>query len=438
MKAGGEAVLVKSVIDDAGLVKKVPDDRGLLSLISMALREGELGVLSYILRYWLRQKYIFLENPRSGVICQARESFRGGSSNIVLFSDNDGCNKFFLIQNTDLINCLVVDGDVYSPFVDNKNPHFKSAIKSYIAMDEKGRFNNSSFGKEGVFCGFAIGKSRPFHCIYDTYKGLSALEDLNGKNILIERHRRFYFDPSWVAVNYKLVQEKRQGEVYVFPNLIGQYKAYADVSKEAGQLMEKMEKKVLSKNTGNKPKEEGVFIWLGVTGQKRSWLSQVGGYSDFVAFLSRKFCYVKVYIDGLTAPHGSSIDVPEDQDVYNAIIKRLHGVSNIDVESVIGKDYASKIKICSTVDFFVANAGSGSIVPLRICKKPGVLHSNDTIYTFPDNYKGRVEFVDREKVKTFKEAGDAEMLQSYDFDWREIVIAASKLETSNSFVKGLL
>ena len=70
----------------------------------------------------------------------------------------------------------------------------------------------------------------------------------------------------------------------------------------------------------------------------------------------------------------------------------------VEVFSLIGLDYRAKIAYCDSVDFFIANAGTGCIVPLRFVKKPGVLHSNTQLFTFPNKYPEYVKFIGKDFV----------------------------------------
>lgn len=426
-----------------GCVKSIPLDKGFLSFISSCLLDNNVDALIQVWRFSLLKDGFELENPETGVVCFARGSVRNGSTNIVFFSDKFYGNKFCLVQNTDFFNCLITaSGGVYCPFLDFRNPHFRSAIKSYNDMIRSGKIVDDCFYLEAVFAGFAIGKPRPFHCLYDTYKNLSEIENLNGKKVFIEKHRKYYFDPCWVLEDCTIVDTKGTSEFYFFPNTIGQYRANAKSSKRVKHLMEEMESKVYKKIVGNdvlvNSCEGHVALWIGVTGQKRSWLDQVYGYCELIKSFMAKFVYVTVYVDGITAPHGKEVEVAEDEWVFDKIRKEFIGEKAVKFISVIGKDYSVKIENCAKIDFFVANAGTGSIVPLRICKKPGVLHSNDSIYAFPDDYKGRVQFVDSNSVTTVKDSTGVGMLESYSFEWNEILESAKKITLPNKVTQEFL
>ena len=91
-------------------------------------------------------------------------------------------------------------------------------------------------------------------------------------------------------------------------------------------------------------------------------------------------------IDGFTeyedsnhvALRGSkSTPVSQDLDVVDSIREKLLPFSNITFISLVGQTYREKIQQCQSIDFFIANAGAGQLVPHRFCRKPGILHSNE-------------------------------------------------------------
>src|SRR5690554_6063337 len=133
-------------------------------------------------------------------------------------------------------------------------------------------------------------------------------------------------------------------------------------------------------NTNN-PK--GLTIWFSITGQKRVWLEQVDACINIVEKLSNHFKEINLYVDGMTAMQDREIINKEDLVVFQKIKMQLNSTSNVKLVSLIGKKYKEKIAISESIDFFISNAGAGCMVPLRIAKKPGVLHSNKKLFTFP-------------------------------------------------------
>lgn len=116
------------------------------------------------------------------------------------------------------------------------------------------------------------------------------------------------------------------------------------------------------------------------------------GYAEIANSLARHHPSVVVLFDGLTAVDGRYANYRDDLMVVDAITRRLD--ARILPVTLVGRDYATKIAHCKQAVAFIANAGSGSLVPLRFCAKPGVLHSNAAIQTFrDDHYDMPVHFV---------------------------------------------
>jgi hypothetical protein len=149
---------------------------------------------------------------------------------------------------------------------------------------------------------------------------------------------------------------------------------------------------------------DSFVVWLGITGQKRSWIEQVDGYVEVIEFIGRIHRHVTLIIDGWTQPEGSNKQTPEDWDIAFEIIDKAKFHSNTRIVIAIDMNYSQKLRLCSRVDFFIANHGSGCIVPHILLRKPGILHSpylqngpNDAM-SFPDICPSNAKRVPTEKV----------------------------------------
>lgn len=47
-----------------------------------------------------------------------------------------------------------------------------------------------------------------------------------------------------------------------------------------------------------------VIIWLGMPGERRTWLTQLEGIPNILKNIARYFPKIKVYVDGMTAHDG--------------------------------------------------------------------------------------------------------------------------------------
>jgi hypothetical protein len=66
------------------------------------------------------------------------------------------------------------------------------------------------------------------------------------------------------------------------------------------------------------------------------------------------------------------------------------------------------------IDLFISNAGGGAIVPLKICNKKGVVHSNGGFNPFNIKDGGDVNII----VTGGSKDG---MFDDYSIDWKDIL-----------------
>lgn len=133
-----------------------------------------------------------------------------------------------------------------------------------------------------------------------------------------------------------------------------------------------------------------IAFWFGVSNGKRKWHQQIDGCVSIVRYFERQNRHVIVVLDGITARHGLAIDDHPDKVIENGIFQHLSGNERVSLVSLIGKDYTTKINVCKELDFFIAYEGTGAFVPLRVCRKPGILHSNEVFTALPGDYGGSV------------------------------------------------
>jgi len=150
-------------------------------------------------------------------------------------------------------------------------------------------------------------------------------------------------------------------------------------------------------------------LWFGISGQKRIWIEQEDFLPALVERLNPWFDSFVFLIDGFTQYEDSkysliqgskATSVNQDLEVVDSIQKRLLPFSKVSVKSLVGQTYRRKIQQCRSVDFFIANAGAGQLVPHRFCKKPGILHSNEKHCVFPTGINNTTaRLIDKSSVK---------------------------------------
>ena len=120
------------------------------------------------------------------------------------------------------------------------------------------------------------------------------------------------------------------------------------------------------------------LLWVGITGQKRSWVEQVEGTAALLNALQKRYSGLGVIFDGWTPPlHNTDYHRQEarnDDRVIQKIIKRLTFNTRGRVGVVAGLPLLEKTSAGLRVDAFLANYTTGSLNVARICAKPGVGH----------------------------------------------------------------
>ncbi|MBR2148437.1 MAG: hypothetical protein IJ965_03265, partial [Campylobacter sp.] len=131
-------------------------------------------------------------------------------------------------------------------------------------------------------------------------------------------------------------------------------------------------------------------IWLGIPGERRAWLNQLEGIPSILKNIAKYFSKIKVYVDGMTAYDGERIEVADNLKAFESIKAEVDKLNlDIDMESLSGYDYRTKICYCSTCDIAISDTGTTALVPFAVCKKPGVAFSQDAGATYREalNYQ---------------------------------------------------
>ncbi|NYS78423.1 hypothetical protein HZS80_12015 [Halomonas glaciei] len=286
-------------------------------------------------------------------------------------------------------------------------------------IDKLWELVKGSIAYKDIAYGFDLTQTRPYHYFYDHLKYFLSFIEMQGAN---EFKRVALDDGSFYKIKCSKITDS--SSVLLFSSAIS-----ANSTKEryanntSRNLSEKMEKFIYQdamENFRHSSVESDVFkIWYGITGQKRSWLQQVEAAGQITKNLSQHFPKIELLVDGMTARDGEVISNEGDEAVFRRIQEAVGAVC--EVKSLIGMDYRSKIQACSSVDVFVANAGSGSLVPLRFCDKPGVLHSNSKLFNFRERCPHSVKIFD--KTYEIDEPDDLSSRSdfcSYHIPWQHI------------------
>lgn len=378
-------------------------------IFSMQKRKDVEGLVS-LWNIKTRKRNFELVHPEKNLITRAVCNIQCGMVNFVFMLDEDEENLWILAQCLFFADAAITEKCIYLNSYGNMTPIFNQ-LKKLSCIDV------SSLMYGDYEFGFLLSQVRPYHHFYDHLKFYMAIE--NKKPVLDKGS--FY-----VPQDSKL--SGAGGKVFLFPSVIGNHIVNQKNSRYVRKLNESMEISVYEESlrlrrevSVSEHKHDEICIWFGVTGQKRKWLEQVEGCVNIVSIFSRYYKVVKVYIDGMTAMQGEEIVNIQDNAVFTDIAKGLSSVSNVDLVSLIGMDFRDKVASCSTVDFFISNAGAGCIVPLRLAKKPGVLHSNTKLFAFPDEYPQCVKITHDSYVEDVGGEGDISAMHlSYNIPWQHV------------------
>ena len=364
------------------------------------------------------QSSLELPHPeRPDVLTQARSSARVRLGNVVYFSDPDGGNRWALVQVMNFIDGYVTEAGPVVLF-DKKC----EGVLTYVFEQIEAGEADAQWDRRDSYGGLCIGQTRPYHFFYDQAIHLGPLKERLGTDMptLAKIDGGTYLDPEkicgWPGVPVE------PGRYYLTPNVIGGTWWRSKTERGFFEAATRMEREVQARvpRLDLRYPEGAPIVWFGVTGQKRSWLDQVEGYARIANSLARQHPALVVLFDGLTAPDGFYERYAEDALIVEAISHRLE--ANVIPVSLVGHDYATKIAHGQMAQAFIANGGTGSVVPLRFCRLPGVLHSNSAINTFTgDTYAADVRQCDPELVHEVPHPENARGdWISYQIPWQHV------------------
>ncbi len=365
-----------------------------------------------LLDFWknkCEEKFFELTHPEKDVTTRAVHSVQYGMANFVFMLDENGRNAWVMVQCQLAIDCMITDKFIYK----NNRLSLLPITKHLTSLSCT---NPDDLFYDDVDFYFSLSQRRPYHYFYDHLKFFLKI---CGVKPAYESSSFFF------PARYKR-QSGTEG-VLLFPGVLGNNIFNQASSDYIKYLNEDMESFVYKESMSSHVRiyklhgKDGLVLWFGVTGQKRRWLEQVEGCINIVKNFKFYFDNITLYVDGMTAKQGERISSEEDDAVFRQIEKGLADVDGVAVASLVGRDYKEKIVCCDSVDFFIANAGSGCMVPLRFVKKPGVLHSNTELFTFPDEYPGYVKRVDDSYVVDVYDGATSQAMHvSYHIPWQHI------------------
>ena len=329
-----------------------------------------------------------------GVDTFPAKSLRQGMCNYIFFYDSSGQNQWILCQCTSFVDAI------FSPTYSGKHKLstnenvILNSIRQILKAEEKANLKQYEI-KKAIFSGYLLDQTRPYHHFYDQLKWL----------VNLQTKRPIVSDKSFFIPNNfkrKILPSKKNPTFSMFPLVIGSNQLGIRLDKYSDQMEKVVYKDSLKDLYGGiiyyrwnqainaikkiPTKNKTLTLWFGISGQKRIWVEQEDFLPALVQQLKPWFDSFVFFIDGYTqyeytSDHPSKIKkstgISQDHEIVDSIKQKLLPFSNALVVNLVGQTYRKKIQQCQSVDFFIANAGAGQLIPHRFCKKPGILHSNE-------------------------------------------------------------
>ncbi|WP_257904484.1 hypothetical protein UPTC5105_00308 [Campylobacter lari] len=315
-----------------------------------------------LVEFWRKKcenKYFEIKHPiYNNITLRAVHSiYNNFLHNCVFFVDKDNKHILLWIQFSHLINCFLIQDRffrVMEPWGDNATLSAVEMLKNHIINSTSA----SSLQFKDVHWAFTLKHFRPFHFFMDILPGFYQLNGLKPvENISLFKPKNaekiesgVFFFPATIPLDSQLIDNMKQN-------------IYKDSQEKHFTIDEPL-------------KSYDLVLWLGLPGEKRSWIEQVDGIWSIVKQLSSYFPKIKIYFDGMTASDSSKEEFLENNKLYLKVKKQLSSLNSenfvCDIVSLVGYDYRTKIYYCSKVDVTISDIGTTSLVPFEICQKPGI------------------------------------------------------------------
>ncbi|WP_447926362.1 hypothetical protein [Vreelandella sp. EE27] len=409
----------------------IKDTKGVFGDILSCLHYRELKKLHFLVNDLLKKDSLLFLHPVLKNETYSTTSKQIGLCNFVFFKGDDAGSEWVIVQHSDCVNLIITNGyGAFSPFDIFDYVHSKEAYNEALKFFNNEKDLGSYFDRCNKLKGVMINSPRPHHFFYDKYRNFLSLKLPLDKKIL--ENKSTFLSGKAAHPNNEVVHKKEKEAVFWSVACLSHNQLLTVRDDYVKECTHEMEDFIKSYSISEHPEVsrkitpvKSVSIWIGITGQKRAWVEQVEGYSKIIKMLALQYSRVEVNIDGMTSKYGEKESYPEDLDVANEIIRCCNNYSNIFFEILVGLDYIEKSAICNNVSCFIANAGSGCLVPLRFSKKDGVVHSNTKLISHPDSYGKNISFIDKKYVKDI--GSGHPMHISYSIDWEVVYNALADI-----------
>lgn len=400
---------------------KVEEDHIIYKLFN-AIRELDvLFIDSFLQNLATVDKLVFAHPTRPNIKTVPVESYQCGLVNFIVFCDNNcpQSSMWIYCQVVSIVSAIIVDDKLIYGENHNEARIVETNLGRLRKFISKLKFTDLENDKS---LQLFVSSPRPFHYIYDSLYWAYKLQKKSNGNLKI-----YYINP-FLSLDSN-VSEPTSSVLFKIGGINRNFitSRSAKLAHEFGWSDENLinfETELVKKHKYIRRLGNNLILWIGITGQKRAWLQQIKGYALIIKNLAKEYDNLYVKVDGLTSTLGASIDTSGDDYVHNEICKRVSS-ENVVIESLIGKDYDYKIKECSEIDLYVANSGTGCMIPYRFFDKPGVMHSNTKFNAFSAEESASLKLISPQKIidmpmKLSDPYPKLAMNISYSIDWIEI------------------
>ena len=345
------------------------------------------------------------------------KSVREGMCNFIFFHDKNEQYQWILCQCTSFVDAIFSETFSGKHKASTTENVILNAAKKVIRNEKKSEVRQLQH-KGAIFSGYLLDQTRPYHHFYDQLKWLV---NIKTKRAIVSN--KSFFAPRHLTK--RISSTKDVHSFSIFPLVIGSNQLgikldeYSEKMEEIvlkdslrsmrGGIVKHRWNRVVQKIKRISKRDRTLTLWFGISGQKRIWMEQEDFLPNLVEQLEPWFDSFVFLIDGFTQyeyTNSSAQEVPEstgisqDRDIVRSIKKKLLPFPNTSVINLVGQTYRKKIQHCQSIDFFIANAGAGQLIPHRFCKKSGILHSNEKHCVFSMGINNTtVKLVDKSLVE---------------------------------------
>jgi hypothetical protein len=327
-----------------------------------------------------------------GDLAVCNRSFNYLNRNILRFSTAADKVVFFIIQHVSSCDAIYFPKyNMYKIFKHIDENMLKILI-SNLLEDADADELDMKFG--GVICSHG----RPYHYYYDTALALrkifiaglldkipKVIQMVGGDFASVSKVYNVKIkEPLCSSVSLNL-KAKEENEFYIHVGILFDKKKHYDLVKGHDVKMVHSVKHMSFPSYVNELAEldkRKFVLWIGITGQKRSWLEQIDAAIKLINSLSLDPKDIGIIFDGWTSPlHRTEVDLLEtnnDRVIIDWIIKAIS--DEIFSFTVAGLDSLTKLKFATMADFFIANQSTGSLHICRMSNVPGITHISQDLF----------------------------------------------------------